>query len=131
MSMIKSATESKSNTESRTKNKSTRQMAREEKRCFWHNHIQGWRESGLNQIDYCRRQGLKRDQFTYWKGRLAQDSSSISLAPVAMKVNLQPSSQPITPKPLVVVVDSRFRIEVSGDFESKTLVKLVSALRQV
>ena len=123
-------------TKSKTKIKTKSQMAREEKRCFWHNHIQGWRESGLNQIDYCRRQGLKRDQFTYWIGRLAQDSaaisdsSSISLVPVAVKVNVEPSPQPIAPKPLVVVVDSRFRVEVSGDFESATLLKLVSALRQ-
>lgn len=140
--------------------KTKRQIAQEEKQCFWQNHIQGWRVSGINQADYCREQGLKESIFTYWKGKLTQEpsaisntsvisntspisaasASSISLVPVGIKVNVEPSpqrngdskmAQPLAPKPLVVVVDSHFRIEVSGDFESATLGKLVSTLRQL
>jgi len=99
--------------------KTKRQIAQEEKQRFWKDHIQGWEESGITQTDYCSKHGLKRDQFTYWKGKLVQDTSTVSLVPVPVRVNLKPS-----PKPLVVVVDSRFRIEVSGDFESATLEKL-------
>ena len=95
---------------------------------------------GINQADYCREHGLKEAVFTYWKGKLTQgtsaisnasSASSISLVPVAVKVNLEPPPQPIAPKPLVVVIDSRYRIEVSGDFESATQGKLVSTLRQL
>ncbi len=146
----------------KTKTKTKRQIATEEKQCFWQNHIQGWRERGINQADYCREHELKETAFTYWKGKLTQESaaifntsavsdassasssaassSSISLVPVGIKVNVEPSpqrngdskmAQPLAPKPLVVVVDSHFRIEVSGDFESATLGKLVSTLRQL
>jgi len=156
----------------KTKTKTKRQIATEERQCFWQNHIQGWRERGINQVDYCREHGLKETAFTYWKGKLTQESasifntsavsdassassssasssaasssaassSSISLVPVGIKVNVEPSpqrngdfkmAQPLAPKPLVVVVDSHFRIEVSGDFESATLGKLVSTLRQL
>jgi hypothetical protein len=133
--------------------KTKRQIAQEEKQCFWQNHIQGWRESGINQADYCREQGLKESIFTYWKGKLTQEpsaisntsvisstssisaassASSISLVPVGVKVNVEASPKPFAPpKPLVVVVDSCFRIEVSGDFESAILGKLVSTLRQL
>jgi hypothetical protein len=117
--------------------KSKRQIAQEEKRCFWQRHIQGWKESGISQVGYCREQGLKETAFTYWKGKLTQsssapsDRSAISLVPIGMKVDIDPSPKPIISKPLVVVVDGRFRIEVSGDFESATLGKLVSTLRQL
>jgi hypothetical protein len=147
----------------KTKTKTKRQIAAEEKQCFWQNHIQGWRERGINQADYCREQGLKESIFTYWKGKLTQEpsaisntsvisntsaisaassassASSISLVPVGVKVNVEASPKPFAPpkplfappKPLVVVVDSYFRIEVSGDFESAILGKLVSTLRQL
>jgi len=106
--------------------KTKRQIAQEKKRCFWQKHIQDWEESGITQTDYCHKYGLKRDQFTYWKGKLAQDTSGVSLVPVPVRVNLQPSTNP-----LVLVVDSRFRIEVGGDFESATLGKLVNTLRHL
>jgi hypothetical protein len=128
--------------------KTKRQISQEEKVRFWQDHIQGWRESGVRQSDYCRERGLKETAFTYWKGKLTQvrsvtpgtlvvsDTSHISLVPVGLKVNVEPSPKPISPqsvvtKPLVVVVDGHYRIEVSGDFESATLGKLVSTLRQL
>ncbi len=130
------------NTKPKAECRSKKQIAQEEKICFWQKHIQGWRESGAKQADYCRGQGLKETAFTYWKGKLTQagsapsDRSAISLVPVEIKVNVDPSpkaitSQPVVPKPLVVVVDGHYRIEVSGDFESATLGKLVSTLRQL
>jgi len=132
----------------RTGIKTKRQIAQEEKVSFWQNHIRMWRERGINQADYCREHGLKETAFTYWKGKLTQDRSTvsdisavsdtspISLVPLGVRVNLEPSPksftpQPIDPKPLVVVVDGHYRIEVSGDFESATLGKLVSTLRQL
>lgn len=129
--------------------KSKRQIAQEEKERFWQEHIQGWSQSGISQVGYCREQGLKETAFTYWKGKLTRgrladsDTPPISLVPVGVKVNVESESlprvitpkpvttQPVVPKPLVVVVDGHYRIEVSGDFESTTLGKLVSTLRQL
>jgi hypothetical protein len=133
------------------RDKSKRQIAQEEKERFWQEHIQGWRQRGISQVGYCREHGLKETAFTYWKGKLTQAGSadsgtladsgrstgcgspSISLVPIGVKVNVEPESLPqaIAPKPLVVVVDGHYRIEVSGDFESATLGKLVSTLRQL
>jgi hypothetical protein len=132
------------NIKPRVEGKSKRQTAQEEKRSFWQKHIQGWRESGISQVGYCREHGLKETAFTYWKGKLTlarsavSGTSPISLVPIGVKVNVEPkpSPQAITPqlivaKPLVVVVDGHYRIEVSGDFESATLGKLVSTLREL
>jgi len=128
----------------KTEVKSKRQVAQEERVCVWRDHIRGWLESGLSQAGYCREHGLKENAFTYWKGKLTKgtlpgrsgtvyDSSSICLVPIGVKVNRESVSQgfPVGPKPLVLVIDDRFRIEVSGDFEPGTLGKLVSTLRQV
>jgi len=103
--------------------KPERQIIQEEKKQFWQDHIEAWERSGLNQSQYCRRQGLNKDAYFYWKKKLSQDSSSLSLVPVPVKINLAP-----TRKPLVVVIDNRYRIEVSGDFESATLDKVVRTL---
>ena len=103
--------------------KPERQIIQEEKKQFWQDHIQAWSRSGLNQSEYCRRQGLNKDAYFYWKKKLSQDSSSLSLVPLAVKINLAS-----TRKPLVVVIDNRYRIEVSGDFESATLDKVIRTL---
>jgi transposase len=103
--------------------KTERQIIQEEKKQFWQDHIQAWRRSGLNQSEYCRRQGLNKDAYFYWKKKLSQDSSPLSLVPVPVKINLAP-----TRKPLVVVIDNRYRIEVSEDFEAATLRKVVDTL---
>ena len=102
--------------------KTERQIIQEEKKQFWQDHIQACRRSGLNQSEYCRRQGLNKDAYFYWKKKLSQDSS-LFLVPVPLKIDLAP-----TRKPLVVVIDNRYRIEVSGDFESATLDKVVRTL---
>jgi transposase len=106
--------------------KTKRQIMQEEKQHFWQDHIQAWRKSGISQSEYCRREGLNKDAYFYWKRKLSQDSSPISLVPLPVKVKLQP-----TRKPLVVVVGNRFRIEVSEDFKSATLGKLVRTLEGV
>ena len=36
----------------------------------WKGHLERWQGSGLNQSEYCRLNGLKPYQFTYWKKRL-------------------------------------------------------------
>lgn len=103
--------------------KTEKQIIQEEKKQFWQDHLQACRRSGLNQSEYCRRQRLNKDAYFYWKKKLSQDSSPLSLVPVPVKINLAP-----TRKPLVVVIDNRYRIEVSGDFESATLDKVVRTL---
>jgi hypothetical protein len=36
----------------------------------WRRHIKGWRASGETQVSYCRRHGLSRHAFQYWKHNL-------------------------------------------------------------
>lgn len=103
-----------------------RQIAEEARKQFWKEHIQTWQKSNINQAAYCRRHGLKRHTFWYWKEKISKDLSGVSLVPVPLKINIPPAQ-----KPLVVNIDNRFRIEVSGDFEAATLGKLVHTLERI
>lgn len=40
------------------------------RRRFWTGHLQGWKQSGLSQAEYCRRQHLSAAAFGWWKTRL-------------------------------------------------------------
>ena len=103
-----------------------RQIAVEAKKQFWKKHVQSWHKSNIDQTEYCRRHGLKRPTFWYWKEKFSKVSSGVSLVPVPLKINIPP-----TQKPLVVNIGNRFRIEVSGDFEAATLGKLVHTLERI
>jgi len=103
-----------------------RQIAVAAKKQFWKEHVQSWHKSNIDQTEYCRRHGLKRHTFWYWKEKFSKVSSGVSLVPVPLKINIPP-----TQKPLVVNIDNRFRIEVSGDFEVATLGKLVHTLERI
>lgn len=40
-------------------------MNSEDKRCYWLEHIEAQKESGLAQVDYCARHQLKRGAFVW------------------------------------------------------------------
>jgi len=44
---------------------------------FWRSHLEAWSGTGLSQAEYCRRNHLKPNRFTYWKKKLKQENYSI------------------------------------------------------
>ena len=40
------------------------------KAAFWRRHLAAWRDSGLSQAAYCRRQDVSLPCFGYWRGKL-------------------------------------------------------------
>lgn len=43
---------------------------------FWYEHVVSWRQSGLTQSSYCRREGLKLHQWHYWRKKLDEVDQS-------------------------------------------------------
>ncbi len=37
---------------------------------YWQRMMTAWKASGLTQAEFCRRRGLKRDNFSWWKRQL-------------------------------------------------------------
>lgn len=90
----------------------------------WKQHLETWQKSGQSQIDYCREQGLKPHQMTYWKGRFAKSESSAKLIPLELSV--PPLAQSTS---VVVTLPDGIRLEVPTEQATALLPKLLPALR--
>ena len=105
------------------KDKNTgREQERAKKRRFWERHIQMWRSSGLSQTEYQRKHNLSKWQFVYWKKKFERPvSSDISLVPISL-----PQAMPSAP--LSLIVNNRYRIELSEGFQPSVLEQVLEVV---
>ncbi len=99
----------------------------------WQQRLQAWRESGLNQKQWCEQNSIKQAQFWYWKKKLEdipaavehKDKTASAFVPVA----LAPSSQVIESASLTITLPNGLR--VSGiDHSNLTLAsQLIEQLK--
>ena len=101
-----------------------------EKRRFWEQQIQQWRDSGLTQTEFCRVHNLKAHQLTYWKKRFEPAQAPVSLVELKWEPTFQIPTCP-NPSPLRLILNEQFRIEVDRGFDPATLQQLVVSLRQL
>jgi hypothetical protein len=64
----------------------SRKPENEESYKFWERKIQQWQFSDFSQAEFCRREGLKANAFSYWKNRIRLKSANSK----SEKLNLQP-----------------------------------------
>ena len=101
-----------------------------EKREFWKEQIQSWQESGLNQVEYCRKNNLIPHRFTYWKNRLVKSTEPpVSLVQVNMKANFNANSRHTSP--LRLVFGDPYHVEIDRGFDPVTLRQLLYTLKQL
>jgi hypothetical protein len=110
------------------KSKSNRENAELGK--FWKTHIKTWKNSGLSQAEYCRRNDLKKTRFTYWKLKfdkqyLPQAFVEVSQATVKKAIE----SKAINP--LMIHCSSGFTVEVPQSFSSESLKQILTVLKEV
>lgn len=101
-----------------------------EKQKIWTSHIEGWKSSGLSQVDYCRQNDLSRVQFTYWKCKLDKKAEPVTFVPVLGKPFLAErafNSQ----VPLKLIIDSHYKIEIADGFSPATLSALIHTLERL
>ena len=101
----------------------------EQKRTFWQGHINSWEKTSMTQAEYCRQNGLSSKTFGYWKRKNAK-LNSLSFIPVPLTPPMDACTK-ISRAPLCIVIDNRYRIEVSDNFSPLTLQKLVHTLEQM
>ena len=98
------------------------------KRRFWKEQIEAWQGSDLQQTEYCRQNKLKYHRFTYWKKKLVHPAESpvcLVQVPYAQTISPQASS-----RPLGLVLDNGYRIEVERDFDPVALKQLIHVLER-
>lgn len=110
-----------------TDKKISRDQELAEKRRYWERHIQSWRASGLTQTEYQRRHNLPKWQFVYWKkkfDRPAVVTDEMALVPIPL-----PSASTTTP--LNLIVNERYRIEISEGFQPTVLEQVLEVVSRV
>ena len=99
-----------------------------EKRQFWEEHIQAWQQSGLSQVEYCRRSNLKNHQWWYWRKRLSQPcDTDVTFVPLhfsSSKITNQISRGVIS-----VVTPNGYRIECDSGFDVSKIRQLITTIR--
>ncbi len=99
----------------------------EDRRRQWEGHMTRWRDSGLTQAEYCRRNELKWSKFHYWRKRLKDKPTAVTLVqvPVSNNLSCQPGQE------LTLILGSRYRVEIGDNFNPSTLAKLVDTLERL
>ena len=104
------------------------------KRQFWFQHVEQWEQSGLSQAEYARHQGLSVTTFGYYRRcyihqKTEPETPSASLLPVNVVVD-EPAQQLLQTSSTGITLTSPggFRIELSSDFDSVALQKVLEIL---
>ena len=100
----------------------------EQKRIFWKQHIDSWQETGLSQVEYCRRNNLKHHQLVYWKKRFLKTETNVSFVPLKLEDLLDIPTQPDAAS-LSLVLNNHFKIEIRAGFDALLLRQVIVALR--
>ena len=104
----------------------SREQELAEKRRYWERHIQSWQVSGLSQTEYQRRHNLPKWQFVYWKKKFDKSVSSNEMALVPI-----PLPQTMPAAPLRLIVNDRYRIEISEGFQPVVLEQVLEVVNRV
>jgi transposase-like protein len=99
----------------------------------WTELVQAYEMSGQSQRAFCAREGIGQSTLRYWRRRLkgvsGESTGSCGTRLVSVKVREEaPSSEA---SGLSIVADQGLRIEVSRDFDSATLERLMMSLRRL
>ncbi len=105
------------------------QQGRIERRKYWSDRVQQWRDSGLTQKEYCEREGLSLERLGSWKRRLdreAQVGGEIVAVPSGIV-----SSALFAVRGLGLVVNERYRVEIPDTFSPSTLESVLQVLNRL
>lgn len=95
-------------------------------RTKWRHHIDACKKSGLSQTAYCREHHLNKSTFFRWKkklSRMQQLSTPVSLVPIQIQSAHSKSDTPIN-----LVIDNRYRVELSNGFDPDGLKNVLDVL---
>ena len=98
-----------------------------ERRKYWTGQVERWKESGLTQREFCKRESLSIERFGAWKRRLESENKSETVRLVAVHPKIV-SSALFTAPALRLVVDERYRLEIPDSFSPATLEAVLQVL---
>ena len=105
--------------------------AKLELRRYWSDQVRHWQDSGLTQKEYSRKEGISVERLGTCKRRLEREAQVVSGTLVAVPLGIV-SSALFAPRPaLGLVVNEKYRIEISDTFSPSTLETVLQVLKRV
>lgn len=101
----------------------SRKERNEELAVLWKNHLDNWSFSGLTQSEYCRRNDLSRDRFSYWKRKFARQNLPVEF----VQINTEPLN--LVHSGLKLNIGAGLQIEIPDGFSRATLEKILITLK--
>jgi hypothetical protein len=107
-------------------------------RAQWRRLVEGWRDSGLTQSQYCARHRISVASLRRWRDVFDRESEvgagaasaradgAIRLLPVEVR---EPALAAGGGTPLALVIGERLRVEIAPGFDAPTLRRLVAVLQ--
>jgi hypothetical protein len=105
-----------------TKNNDTRHNANLKKE--WQYHLKAWRASGQTQVSYCRKNGLSRDAFQYWKHNLEGNRND-------RFVEISHFCPPSSGSVVEVFIDGRLQIRIPEGVNPEQLRAVFQAVKEL
>ena len=106
----------------RAKNNDTRRGKNLKKE--WQQHLKAWRASGDTQLSYCRKHGLSRHAFQYWKHNL-QGSRSNRFIELSRATGAGPGGM------VEILIDGRVQIRVPQGVSSEHLHMVLQTVKEL
>lgn len=84
----------------------------------WQQRLQAWRESGLNQKQWCEQNHVRQPQFWYWKKKLEEVPAAKPIAnasaPAFVPVALAPEPAQVPDETAALVITLPNGLKISG-----------------
>jgi hypothetical protein len=94
----------------------------------WCRHVEAWRESGLNQADYCRQQGLNPKTFSAWARRALPVDKNTSQDVVFVPVTPSPPAATAEANVIMLRFPHGAQLELSTAVSPRWLAELLRCL---
>jgi len=109
--------------------KSNPRSSSEDKRHYWREHVNNWKNSGLSQKQYCQSRSLALSTFCHWKSRVnAPEAKTPKFYPLVIPAS---SPDPTEAGLVLHVGPKQIQIQIKKDFSQNELKKLVAVLEQL
>ena len=84
----------------------------------WSTHIKNWKESGLNQAEYCRRADIKYGTFKAWACKFKEKPEFLPVRIIPEKINPE----------IEIRLSGSLSVIVKRDFEEDLLRRVIKSL---
>jgi hypothetical protein len=91
---------------------------------YWKSNIERWAASGLTQTEYCRRNDLSKDRFTYRKRKFKRQNLPVEFIQLPMSANIHRTG-------LKLNLGQGVQIEIPDGFTSETLERVLATLKSI